>query len=75
MTHHNQTKKLITWFLNLPLDEPIDNKGTSLKFESNTPWSTARRPIIQEKLKKVIKKKENRKSQPTARKAAKSQKE
>jgi hypothetical protein len=31
MTHHNQTKELITWFLNLPLDESIDNK--SIKFE------------------------------------------
>jgi hypothetical protein len=31
MTHHNQTKKLTTWFLNLPLDESIDNKRT--KFE------------------------------------------
>jgi hypothetical protein len=31
MTHHNQTKKLTIWFLNLPLDESIDNKGT--KFE------------------------------------------
>jgi hypothetical protein len=31
MTHHNQTKELITWFLNLPLDESIDNK--SKKFE------------------------------------------
>jgi 5,10-methylene-tetrahydrofolate dehydrogenase/methenyl tetrahydrofolate cyclohydrolase len=29
--HHNQTKKLTTWFLNLPLDESIDNK--SIKFE------------------------------------------
>jgi hypothetical protein len=26
MTHYNQTKKLTTWFLNLPLDEYIDNK-------------------------------------------------
>jgi hypothetical protein len=26
MTHHNQTKEHITWFLNLPLDESIDNK-------------------------------------------------
>jgi hypothetical protein len=25
-THHNQIKVLITWFLNLPLDESIDNK-------------------------------------------------
>jgi hypothetical protein len=31
MTHYNQTKELITWFLNLPLDESIDNK--SIKFE------------------------------------------
>jgi hypothetical protein len=31
MTHHNQTKELTTWFLNLPLDESIDNKCT--KFE------------------------------------------
>jgi hypothetical protein len=31
MTHHNQTKELITWFLNLPLDESIDYKIT--KFE------------------------------------------
>jgi hypothetical protein len=30
MTHHNQTKELTTWFLNLPLDESIDNK--SIKF-------------------------------------------
>jgi hypothetical protein len=26
MTHHNQTKELTTWLLNLPLDESIDNK-------------------------------------------------
>jgi hypothetical protein len=26
ITHHNQTKEWITWFLNLPLDESIDNK-------------------------------------------------
>jgi hypothetical protein len=26
MTHHNQTKVLTTWFLNLLLDESIDNK-------------------------------------------------
>jgi hypothetical protein len=31
MIHHNQTKELTTWFLNLPLDESIDNKST--KFE------------------------------------------
>jgi hypothetical protein len=26
MNHHNQTKVLAIWFLNLPLDESIDNK-------------------------------------------------
>jgi hypothetical protein len=31
MTHHNQTKGLTTWFLNLPLDESIDNKSTKFK--------------------------------------------
>jgi hypothetical protein len=31
MTHHNQTKELTTLFLNLPLDESINNKST--KFE------------------------------------------
>jgi hypothetical protein len=31
MNHHNQTKELTTWFLNLPLNESIDNKST--KFE------------------------------------------
>jgi hypothetical protein len=31
MTHHNQTKELITWFLNLPLDESIYKKGRMFK--------------------------------------------
>jgi hypothetical protein len=31
MTHHNQIKKLTTWFLNLPLDESIDNKNTNFE--------------------------------------------
>jgi hypothetical protein len=35
MTHHNQIKELTTWFLNLPLDESIDNK--SAKFEVPIP--------------------------------------
>jgi CRISPR/Cas system-associated protein Cas10 (large subunit of type III CRISPR-Cas system) len=37
MTHHNQTKKLITWFLNLPLVESIDNKKHKV-------WSSNLRP-------------------------------
>jgi hypothetical protein len=37
IAHHNQTKILTTWFLNLPLDEYIDNtKAQSLKFQSKT---------------------------------------
>jgi hypothetical protein len=44
MTHHNQTKERSTWFLNLPLMSPLITKAQSLKFESKTPWSTARRP-------------------------------
>jgi hypothetical protein len=31
MTHYNQTKEPTTWFLNLPLDESIDNKRTKFK--------------------------------------------
>jgi hypothetical protein len=40
-----QTKALSTWFLNLPLDEYIDNTETqSLNFESKDTRRTARRP-------------------------------
>jgi hypothetical protein len=37
MTHHNQTKELTTWFLNLPLDESIDNKSTKFKVQIQDP--------------------------------------
>jgi hypothetical protein len=37
MTHHNQTKKLATWFLNLPLDESIDNKNAKFKVRIQDP--------------------------------------
>jgi hypothetical protein len=37
MTHHNQTKKLTTWFLNLPLDESIDNKSTKFEVQIQGP--------------------------------------
>jgi hypothetical protein len=50
MTHHNQTKELTTWILNLSLDEsiplgfsisplmgPLTTKVQSLKFKSKTP--------------------------------------
>jgi hypothetical protein len=69
MTHHNQTKVQTIWFLNLPLDEYIDNKKhkvwisnpghwqqkeQSLNLKSKTPWSTDRRLKSKEKLNKVI---------------------
>jgi hypothetical protein len=37
MTHHNQTKELTTWFLNLPLDESIDNKITKFEVRIQNP--------------------------------------
>jgi hypothetical protein len=37
MTHHNQTKELTTWFLNLPLDESIDNKSTKVEVRIQYP--------------------------------------
>jgi hypothetical protein len=55
MTHHNQTKELITWFLNLPLDESINNK--SIKVWSSNPRpheAQLEDPKSQEKLKRVI---------------------
>jgi hypothetical protein len=44
MTHHNQTKELTTWFLNLPHDESIDNKSTKFEVRIQDPmkhsWKT-----------------------------------
>jgi hypothetical protein len=37
MTYHNPTKELTTWFLNLPLDDSIDNKRYKI-------WSLNPRP-------------------------------
>jgi hypothetical protein len=37
MTHHNQTKELTTWFLNLPLDESIDNESTNFEVQIQDP--------------------------------------
>jgi hypothetical protein len=39
MTHHNQTKELTTWFLNLLLDESIDNKGTKFEVQIQDPMN------------------------------------
>jgi hypothetical protein len=37
MTHHNQTKEVTTWFLNLPFMSALTTKAQSLKFESKIP--------------------------------------
>jgi hypothetical protein len=37
MTHHNQTKECVTWFINLPLDESIDNKSTKFEVQIQNP--------------------------------------
>jgi hypothetical protein len=37
MTNHNQTKELVIWFLNLPLDESTDNKGTKFDVQIQDP--------------------------------------
>jgi hypothetical protein len=37
MTHHNQTKEPTTWFLNLSLDESIDNKSTKFEVQIQDP--------------------------------------
>jgi hypothetical protein len=37
MTHHNQTKELTTWFLNLPLDESTAHKSTKFEVQIKDP--------------------------------------
>jgi hypothetical protein len=43
MTHRNQTKKLTTWFLNLPLDES-DNKSTKFEVRIQDPMKHSYKP-------------------------------
>jgi hypothetical protein len=55
MTHHNQSKELTTWFLNVPLDESIDNKGTKFEVGIQDPMKhSLKTKKDQEKLRKVI---------------------
>jgi hypothetical protein len=49
MTHHNQTKELITWFLNLPLDESIDNKSTKFEVRIQDPMKYSSKTKSQRK--------------------------
>jgi hypothetical protein len=52
MTHHNQIKELTTWFLNLPLDESIDNKNKKFEVWIQNPmkhiWKTKKPRKVQE---------------------------
>jgi hypothetical protein len=41
---HNQTKELTNWFLNLPLDESIDNTITKFEVRIQDPMKHSRRP-------------------------------
>jgi hypothetical protein len=43
MTHHNQTNELPTWFLNLPLDESIDNKSTKFEVQIQDPMKHSKK--------------------------------
>jgi hypothetical protein len=49
MTHHNQTKILTTWFLNLSLDGYIDNKKHKVQILNPRHKNIARRPKSQRK--------------------------
>jgi hypothetical protein len=55
MTHHIQTMELSTWFLNLPLDESIDNKKHKVWSSNPKPHEAQLEDLkSQEKLKKII---------------------
>jgi hypothetical protein len=55
MTHHYQTKEHTTWFLNLPLDESIDNKRHKVLSSNPRPHEAqVEDQKANEKLKKVI---------------------
>jgi hypothetical protein len=79
MTHYNQTKVLTTWFLNLPLDEYIDNtKAQSLNFKSKTyeallddqkPTKSSKRSSRRRKKYKSSKRHEKRQTKKKARKS------
>jgi hypothetical protein len=50
----NQANTILSGFSISPLMSPLTTKAQSLKFESKTPWSTAKDQKNMEKLKKVI---------------------
>jgi hypothetical protein len=62
MTHYNQTKELTTWFLNLPLDESIDNNKETKKLrkaqEGHLEEGKPQKPTKGTKGRKITKKQE-----------------
>jgi hypothetical protein len=70
MTHYNQTKELTTWFLNLPLDESIDNKRHKVwssnprpyeaQLEDQKPMKSSRKSSKRRKIAKANKRREKR---------------
>jgi hypothetical protein len=86
MTHHNQTKELTTWFLNLLLDESIDNKRYKVwslnprpheaQLEEQKTYKSSKRSSRRKKSRKASKRHEKQQSQETwQRRAKKSLKE
>jgi hypothetical protein len=73
MMHHNQIKKPITWFFNLPPDKSIDN--TRYKVWSLNPKSHEAQVEDQKSLRMSSRRGKTRKSQQMARNAVKPRKE
>jgi hypothetical protein len=81
MTHHNQTKELTTWFLNLPLDESIDNKRHEVwssnlipheaQLEDQKPTESSRRSSRKSKTTKVNKIHEKQQNNEKSKKTSK----
>jgi hypothetical protein len=81
MTHHNQTKELTTWFLNLPLDESIDNKMYKdwssnprlheAQLEDQKPTKSSRRSFRRRKTAKANKRHKKRQNHEKTKKSLK----
>jgi hypothetical protein len=81
MTHHNQTKELTTWFLNLPLDESIENKKHKVwslnprpheaQLEDQKPTKSSRRSSRRRKTAKANKMHEKRQNHEKSKKSSK----
>jgi hypothetical protein len=69
MTHHSQSMKLTTWFLNLPLDESIDNKNHKVQSLNPKPHEA---PLEDQKAKKSSRRSSRRRKNYKANKSTKS---